>query len=781
MAGYDGSIRIDTSINSSGFNKGIKGMMTSLKSLALAIGIAFSLGAVIAFGKASVDAASEIQSAFIGLQSIVEGQGKSFSGAKAFIEDYISDGLVPAANAVTAYKNLLMRGYSTEQIETVMDALKNASAFGRQASLTMGQAVQSATEGLKNENSILVDNSGVTKNVSMMWKDYATSIGTTVGALTKVQKIEAEVQGILQETRFQMGDAAKLSGTYAGRISALGVSFTNLKVAIGNSIIPIINQIVPYIKAAIDALTIFFNQVAQIMNALFGTNVSMASVASEMETASGGMSDVADSSGAAADAQGKLAKNTEKAGKAAKGALAAFDSLNVLQQDTDAAGSGAGSGTTSTPAIEGVGGGLDIPTGMDAGLSALEERVAAFKQKFITFMQPVTDALGRLKESLLPLGETIWSGLKWAWDNILVPLGSWVITDLLPAFLDWLGGTAEVLNSILLALQPTWQWFWDNVLSPLATWVGGVIVDYLNWLADALKRLSDWIDEHGETVISVIGVIALIVGVLWLLNQAVLAINAAIGIYNSIMAVAAVVTGAITLPLLLIIALIVAIGVLIYLLITQWDNLSTTVKQIAFIIEFYVKQFKEQLSTTVQQLGFIISYYLNQAATSAKDAFFSALDAIKNKFESIFTGIQNFIKGAINSIIGFINTMIQNVVNGLNGVIGGLNTVGSAVPGFKALSTVSAPQIPRLATGAVIPPNSEFLAVLGDQRSGKNIEAPADLIRQILREELGRGGGGGGEITIKFDGSLSALVRELKPYIDKENSRVGASLIRSSI
>lgn len=752
-AGYDGSIKIDTSINSSGFNKGVKGMMTSLKSLAIAIGIAFSIGAVIAFGKASVDAASEIQSAFIGLQSIVEGQGKSFSGAKEFINDYIEDGLVPAANAVTAYKNLLMRGYSTDQIETVMGALKNSAAFGRQASLTMGQAVQSASEGLKNENSILVDNAGVTKNVSMMWKDYALSIGTTVNALTKEQKIEAEVQGILQETRFQMGDAAKLAQTYGGRMSALGVSFTNLKVAIGNSIIPVINQIVPYIKAAIDALTIFFNQVALIMNALFGSNVSMASVASEMQTASGGMSEVADSSQAASDAQGDLAKNTAKAGKAAKGALAAFDQLNVLQQDTD---SGSGSGGTNTPAAPaGIGGGLDIPVGMDAGLSALQERVDAFKAKFITFVQPVTDALGRLKESLLPLGMTIWSGLKWAWDNILVPLGGWVITDLLPAFLDLLGGAAELLNGILIALQPIWMWFWDNVLRPLAEWTGGAIVDFILWLADALKVLGDWIAQNGTIFFAIVGVIGAIVGVLWLLNTVVGAINAAIGIYNSVMAVAALVTGAITLPVLAVIALIVGLAVVIYLLITRW----------------------EQLSTTVKQIGFLISYYVSQAATSVRDSFFAALDAIKLKFETIFTGVKNFVRGIINSIIDVLNGMLRASLSGFNSLITGANAIGGVMPGFKAIPVLAAPQLPRLASGAVIPPNAEFAAILGDQRSGRNLEAPEGLIRQIIREEIGSIKG---EFTFDFEGSLGALVRELRPVLAKENIRFGGSLAKGA-
>lgn len=166
--GYDGSIRIDTKINSrnvktgindmvSSMTAGVNKMLASLGKLAAAAGIALSVAAMVNFGRESVKAASNLSSALIGLQSIVEGQGKSFSQAQAFIQDYIKDGLVPLENAVTAYKNLSMRGYDTEQIEQTLIALKNSATFGRQASLTMGQAVASATEGLKNENSILVN------------------------------------------------------------------------------------------------------------------------------------------------------------------------------------------------------------------------------------------------------------------------------------------------------------------------------------------------------------------------------------------------------------------------------------------------------------------------------------------------------------------------------------------------------------------------------------------------------------------------------------------------
>lgn len=55
--------------------------------------------------------------------------------------------------------------------------------------------------------------------------------------------------------------------------------------------------------------------------------------------------------------------------------------------------------------------------------------------------------------------------------------------------------------------------------------------------------------------------------------------------------------------------------------------------------------------------------------------------------------------------------------------------------GIPSIPTFSVPQIPKLATGAVIPPNAEFMAVLGDQKNGKNLEAPEGLIRQIFREE----------------------------------------------
>lgn len=81
--------------------------------------------------------------------------------------------------------------------------------------------------------------------------------------------------------------------------------------------------------------------------------------------------------------------------------------------------------------------------------------------------------------------------------------------------------------------------------------------------------------------------------------------------------------------------------------------------------------------------------------------------------------------------------------------------------------------VPYLAEGAVIPPNAPFMAVLGDQRNGTNLEAPADLIRQIVREEMEGIELG---VDVNFSGDLAPLISLLTPKITAEqrrNSRAG--------
>lgn len=141
-------------------------------------------------------------------------------------------------------------------------------------------------------------------------------------------------------------------------------------------------------------------------------------------------------------------------------------------------------------------------------------------------------------------------------------------------------------------------------------------------------------------------------------------------------------------------------------------------------------------------------------------------------------------EGAINGIISMFESMINWVVNGLNKIsfdvpdwvplIGG-KKFGFSIPEVK-FNRVS---IPRLAQGAVIPPNREFMAVLGDQKHGTNIEAPLETIKQALAEVLTMQNGET-NVNVTFTGDLAQLARVLKPAIETETRRKGGSLAKGA-
>ena len=125
--------------------------------------------------------------------------------------------------------------------------------------------------------------------------------------------------------------------------------------------------------------------------------------------------------------------------------------------------------------------------------------------------------------------------------------------------------------------------------------------------------------------------------------------------------------------------------------------------------------------------------------------------------DRIIDGLRGVINGFISILEGLLDGVITGVVGFVNGIVDGL----SNIPGVDIPSiTFTSVNLPRLAGGAVIPPNREFLAVLGDQTSGNNIETPEGLLRQVLREEIGpmladailalssQGAGDGGDVNL---------------------------------
>lgn len=572
------------------------------------------------------------------------------------------------------------------------------------------------------DGSVNIDTKIDTKGFNKGTRSIRASLSGVMKSIMAVGKVMAAAfigGSIIAGIRSVIGSFDLMNSSIGKSLKTLSTSFASLKSSFASLILTAFAPMIPYVIAAVNWLTKLFTTLAQVTAALFGTSVAMAKVKDETTS-------------------------TAKEAKKATGALAGFDQINVLSQPEAAAGAGVGD---------------VIPP--DAVPTGLLDKVQEWKDKMITFLQPVIDALGRLYEALKPLGETIWAGLKWAWDNILVPLGAWVISEALPAFLDLLSKGAGVLNEVLLALQPVWQEFYDGFLQPLAEWAGGKIIEFLDWLTLKLGELAVWIRENPEKFQNFVKIIAGIMLAFYLLAGAVWLVNAAVGVWTTVSALA---TGATALfsaamavlasPIALIILLIIGIIAVVYLLIANWETLKTTVYQIFWLIGYWV--------ATMVMIPII-------------KGFGTALDWVKEKFTTIFTGIKDFVKGIINNIIDMINGMVGSVVGGINGIVDAFNSVGNIMPGFSPLSPVSAPQIPRLATGAVIPPNSQFAAILGDQKSGMNLEGPESMFRRIVREESGNGAGQ--EVTVNIPVYLDS--EKIYDGQKKVQTRRGSSLITS--
>ena len=167
----------------------------------------------------------------------------------------------------------------------------------------------------------------------------------------------------------------------------------------------------------------------------------------------------------------------------------------------------------------------------------------------------------------------------------------------------------------------------------------------------------------------------------------------------------------------------------------QWGKLKTDIQDTWDSICNLVSEKVETLKTNIQD-----------KFTDIKNKVAEIWDSVKTKTSEIWEDVKNVIKNPINGILGFIERLVNGIVDGINTMIRALNKLHFDVPdwipgmggksfGFN-LNELAHVSIPKLAQGAVLPPNKEFLAVLGDQNQGTNVEAPLDTIKQALLEAL---------------------------------------------
>lgn len=235
--------QIDQGINKIGQTSknvggGIESAFSFLKGALIVEAFRRGADAAFAFGKAAVDAFNSAQAAALGLQSVAKFKGIDAQSASETVKnlDLVKSGLLSIGDASTTLKNLLQTGFSLEQSVQLLNRFGDSAAFGRQQALSFGQAIVSTSEGIRNQNSILSDNGGITKNLSVILKERGFELQDLSDKVKGASAREALYQGLLVETQAQVGDAAKLTTTYAGGMAKLEAEQQKLLVTLGEII-----------------------------------------------------------------------------------------------------------------------------------------------------------------------------------------------------------------------------------------------------------------------------------------------------------------------------------------------------------------------------------------------------------------------------------------------------------------------------------------------------------------------------------------------------------------
>ena len=525
---------------------------------------------------------------------------------------------------------------------------------------------------------------------------------------------------------------AQYSSGFNKTASSLKSSMTLLKNSIITAFAPIIQVAVPFLNALISKISEALSWVAQFTARLFGNATTFTKAKKVQE-----------------DYAASLKKTGKEANKAS-GSLASFDKMEKL---TENKGSDTAAGEVSPsqmfeeveidpkinesveklkkmlqPTIEAIGrlkaaleplknfalqGMLDfynlflVPVGnwvLGEGLprfiDALANGLAAID------WERLNGALARLWEVLAPFAINVGEGLLWLWENVLVPLGTWTINEVVPLFLDMLSTAIDILNKVAEAFRPAWDFLWNEFIKPLGEWTGGIIVDVLGWVNDKLKILSDWISDHQEELtqfIEILGMIALGFG----------SVKGGISLVNAILPALKNGIGAISKFIMGPVGIVAALAAIVIAAGNGAEMLDTLKGIFGNILDFVKNVFTGQWG--------------------------KAWENIKNVFKGVFNAIIIILESAANLIVRGLNKLSFTTPDWLP------FGLGNKKFGFD-LKEIS---LPRLASGTVVPPRAgEFAAILGDNRRETEVVSPLSTMKQAFKEAMAESGGTKGTIHL---------------------------------
>jgi hypothetical protein len=868
----DGSVIIDTRMDTTGVRNGVSaikqsfnGLGSAVKKIGLLIGGAFAVGKLAQFGKECVELGSDLAE----VQNVVD---VTFTTMSDKVNEFAKNAMTSAGLSETMAKRYVGTfgamsksfGFSEAQAYDMSTALTQLT--GDVASfynISQDLAYIKLKSVFTGETETLKDLGVVLTQSALDQYALANGYGKTTSEMTEQEKVALRLAFVQKQLSAASGDFIRTSDSWANQVRVMQLQLQSLKATVGQGLINIFTPVLKVINILLGKLATLANAFKSFTELITGkkssgqTSGSGAGLTGDIS----GVQDTADAYGQAADNAGKLADSTEDvadatkdAAKAAKGYLSPLDEINRYStQDTSstasktpsASGSGSGGGTSLPSAVSNVDYGkvAEGETALDK-ISKSAEKLAKLLKKLWKPFQDAWEKEGkntisaaqialsgiaklaksvgrslvevwtngtgttmlttmlRIAQNVLKTIGNIASGFADAWnknnvgtqiiqniadalvvvmqfvEKIAADTAAWAANlDFYP-LLESISNLTSTFAPILESIGNVLEWIYKNIVLPMLTWVIEVgiptVINLVSKVATFLADHQPIVEAFGAALIGAFAaakiaglassVIKSVSGIAMAAKGLIALMTGTGGIMGGIKAIAtAIGPGGV---FVLAVGACIAIGVLLY---KNWDKIKEMAGKVWDWISNKTRRFVEDIGNKLRGLATKMTTIWGNIKTSAHqkwNAIWSTVsgfvERIKNAIVDKFTSAKNTVVNVFNGMRDAIRSVLNNIISVVNGAISKVNGVVSAVEsafsfgpwkvptpfgsktiGFRA-TFPRVPTVPYLAKGAVIPPRSEFLAVLGDQKQGNNIETPEALLRKIVREETaGRQAGGG--------------------------------------
>lgn len=760
MSKPDGTIIIKADLDTENVKSGIpklKADMNSLsgvatkamKGVAKAFAAALSVKAIADFSKEAIKLGSALQE----VQNVVD---VTFTTMNDEINEFAKNAAKTAGLSETMAK----------QYAGSFGAMAKSFGFAEQSAYTMATSLTQLSGDVASFYNISQDMaytklksvfSGETESLKDLGivmtqtalDDFAMRKGLkkTTSQMSEQEKVALRYQFILENLQGATGDFVRTQDGWANQTRVLSLQFDQLKATIGQGLIMALTPVIQVINDIIASLQTLADKFRDFMASVFGGSSG---------------SDVSGMLGDAASNAYELADGITAAGNAAKKSLAGFDEISRLSEPADASSATSGASDIALP-------GITVPyeeveSATDGLIAKITEAMESIKQSLEPYAElflPTIDAwrlsFEGFPEIISPALEQIRESFSGLMADTLAPFAEYLITQFIPDVSNTFSQTlAPIFTDVMAAaiqifasdFENTCLWI-DELCNNLTT--AFELVKKI--FTDMCESMSAGWDEHGGSILD--GIIEFKDG-LW---------ETIWYIYDSI--VKPVIDNCTEMvswlwdkhlkPLwddLVEFALSTSENIL-----TLWNKVIKPVvdRIVAYVappITAVINGIIDAVSIVVaivsDVVGAIITI-LDGCITFLTGVFTLDFDLALEGLKKIFTGMVNeitgVVEGFVNAIIWGINQVIALVYSGVAGLI---NTVGKTVEqiggwlgkdwGFSVPTEppkIDYIDIPKLAQGAVLPANQPFMALVGDQKHGTNVEAPLSVIQEavMLAEE----------------------------------------------